>query len=65
MEEKKIEDLLLEFRKKSEDRYESREGQKTLPKKVFGYFCTYFPVEIVHAAGLLPVRILGERERLN
>lgn len=54
-----IEDLLLEFRNKSADRYQIREGQKA-----FGYFCTYFPVEIIHAAGLLPVRILGERKRL-
>lgn len=27
--------------------------------KVLGYFCTYVPEEIVHAAGLLSVRILG------
>jgi len=59
-----IEKLLREFHKKSEDRYGNHEGHKALPKKAFGYFCTYFPVEIVHAAGLLPVRILGERKKL-
>ena len=26
---------------------------------VFGYFCTYFPEELGHAAGILPMRILG------
>jgi len=30
--------------------------------KVLGYFCTYLPEEIVYAAGVLPVRILGSRE---
>jgi benzoyl-CoA reductase/2-hydroxyglutaryl-CoA dehydratase subunit BcrC/BadD/HgdB len=28
-------------------------------KKIIGYFCTYTPVEILHAAGFLPVRIWG------
>ncbi|MFC1505228.1 2-hydroxyacyl-CoA dehydratase subunit D [Thermodesulfobacteriota bacterium] len=31
-----------------------RNGQKFL-----GYFCTYTPVEIVHAAGFTPIRLLG------
>ncbi len=30
--------------------------------KVLGYFCTYVPEEIVYAAGVLPVRILGSHE---
>jgi len=28
-------------------------------RKVFGWFCTYVPEEIIHAAGALPVRIIG------
>jgi bcr-type benzoyl-CoA reductase subunit C len=28
-------------------------------KKVFGWLCTYVPEEIIHAAGILPVRITG------
>lgn len=28
-------------------------------KKILGYFCTYTPVEMLHAAGFLPVRIMG------
>ena len=27
--------------------------------KVIGYFCTYTPVELIHAAGFIPVRIWG------
>ena len=28
-------------------------------KKIIGYFCTYTPVELIHAAGFIPVRITG------
>lgn len=28
-------------------------------KKILGYFCTYTPIELVHAAGFQPVRIMG------
>jgi benzoyl-CoA reductase/2-hydroxyglutaryl-CoA dehydratase subunit BcrC/BadD/HgdB len=28
-------------------------------KKVLGYFCTYTPIEVIHAAGFLPIRIMG------
>lgn len=31
-------------------------------KKVMGYFCTYVPEEIIYAADILPVRIMGSRE---
>jgi bcr-type benzoyl-CoA reductase subunit C len=27
--------------------------------KILGYFCTYTPIELIHAAGFIPVRILG------
>ena len=33
--------------------------------KVFGYFCTYMPEEVLYAAGVLPVRILGSHEPQN
>ncbi len=28
-------------------------------RKIIGYFCTYTPVEIIHACGFIPVRIWG------
>jgi benzoyl-CoA reductase/2-hydroxyglutaryl-CoA dehydratase subunit BcrC/BadD/HgdB len=34
-------------------------------RKVIGYFCTYTPVEVIHAAGFLPVRILGGDGRID
>jgi bzd-type benzoyl-CoA reductase N subunit len=48
-----------------------REVNQTFPKtaqildhkskgnKVFGWLCTYVPEEIIHAAGVLPIRIIG------
>ncbi|MFH1033504.1 MAG: benzoyl-CoA reductase, bzd-type, subunit N [Pseudomonadota bacterium] len=33
--------------------------------KVMGYFCTYVPEEILYAADVLPVRILGSHEPQN
>jgi len=32
---------------------------KNSGKKIFGWLCTYVPEEIIHAAGILPVRIVG------
>ena len=32
----------------------------TQEKEVFGWVCTYVPEEIIHAAGLLPIRVTGE-----
>ena len=34
-------------------------------RKVIGYFCTYTPVEVIHAAGFLPVRILGGEGQID
>jgi benzoyl-CoA reductase/2-hydroxyglutaryl-CoA dehydratase subunit BcrC/BadD/HgdB len=28
-------------------------------RKILGYFCTYTPVELIHAAGFMPVRVMG------
>ncbi|HPJ94321.1 MAG TPA: 2-hydroxyacyl-CoA dehydratase family protein [Deltaproteobacteria bacterium] len=38
------------------ERLEKLSGQG---KKIIGYFCTYTPIELIHAAGFLPVRIMG------
>jgi bcr-type benzoyl-CoA reductase subunit C len=38
----------------------SREG-----KELIGYFCTYTPIEVIHAAGFIPTRIMGEVDRIE
>ena len=40
----------------------SRHAEK---QKVFGWFCTYTPIELIHAAGFLPVRIHGGMIRIE
>ena len=40
----------------------AQDWQKRTGGKVMGYFCTYVPEEILYAAGVLPVRILGSHE---
>ena len=60
-----MEDILLRFREICEKRYELPKQLKLEShKKVFGYFCTYFPAELIHAAGMLPIRILGDKRNI-
>ncbi|MCK4720291.1 benzoyl-CoA reductase, bzd-type, subunit N [bacterium] len=40
----------------------AKDWQQRTGRKVLGYFCTYVPEEILYAAGVLPVRILGSHE---
>jgi benzoyl-CoA reductase subunit C len=40
----------------------ARAWKKRTGGKVLGYFCTYVPEEILYAADVLPVRILGSHE---
>ncbi len=40
----------------------AKEWKERTSGKVIGYFCTYMPEEIIYAAGILPVRILGSHE---
>jgi bcr-type benzoyl-CoA reductase subunit C len=65
MEDRYLEELTSQFREAAQNRYSIAEKLSTSQKKkIFGYFCTYFPVEIAHASGMLPFRILGDRKRL-
>ena len=40
----------------------AKEWKERTGGRVMGYFCTYAPEEIIRAAGILPVRILGSHE---
>ena len=43
----------------------ARQWKENTGGRVFGYFCTYFPEELLHAAGMLPIRILGVKENVS
>jgi len=59
-----MQDILFRFRQICENRYELPKQLKSeSQKRVFGYFCTYFPAELVHAAGMLPLRIMGDKRK--
>jgi len=56
-------DIFKKFRNWEENRHEyAKEWKKRTGGKVMGFFCTYAPEELMHAAGILPVRILGSHE---
>jgi benzoyl-CoA reductase subunit C len=56
-------ETLKQFKKIFETHHDyAREWKKKTGGKVFGYMCTYVPEEILYAAGILPVRILGSHE---
>ena len=47
------------FKDLIENRHSSLRRLKEQGKRIIGYFCSYCPEEIVYAAGMMPVRILG------
>src|SRR5512136_2472829 len=38
---------------------------KSQGKKVLGWLCIYVPEELIHAAGMLPVRIVADTQELS
>ena len=42
-----------------------RNWKKRTGKKILGYFCINTPEEMIQAAGLLPVRLLGSKESIS
>lgn len=49
--------LISNFRELYQNRNDFLRSWKKQGKKVFGYFCTYTPEEMIYAAGILPFRI--------
>jgi benzoyl-CoA reductase subunit C len=58
-----IEEIFQKFRDWIDNRHEyAKEWKERTNKKIVGYLCTYVPEEILYAANILPVRILGSHE---
>ena len=58
-----LEPLFEPFRSSISRRHDyARAWKEKTGRKVIGSFCTYIPEEIIYAAGMLPVRIIGESE---
>ncbi|UCC64948.1 MAG: benzoyl-CoA reductase, bzd-type, subunit N [Anaerolineae bacterium] len=59
-------DMFGQFQDWFENRHEyAQEWKVRTGGKVLGYFCTYVPEEILIAADVLPVRIMGSHEPLD
>ncbi len=55
--------MMEQFKQWYENRHDyAQEWKKKTGGKVLGYFCTYVPEEILYAADILPVRIMGSHE---
>lgn len=58
-----IDEIFAQFREWIDNRHEYAKAWKERKgNKVIGYFCTYVPEEILYAADILPVRVLGSHE---
>jgi benzoyl-CoA reductase subunit C len=58
-----IEEIFDTFRNWIDNRHEyAKAWKEKTGNRVVGYFCTYVPEEILYAADILPVRILGSHE---
>lgn len=55
------EDQVKEFREIFENRYTLLKERKEKGQRIIGWMCTYVPEEIIHAAGILPIRIMGNK----
>jgi benzoyl-CoA reductase subunit C len=61
--EKEGVEMIEKFKELYDSRHEyAKEWKAKTGGKVMGYFCTYVPEEILYAADILPVRILGSHE---
>ena len=55
--------MITKFRDWNANRHSyAKEWKEKTGGKVLGYFCTYVPEEILYAANILPIRILGGHE---
>jgi benzoyl-CoA reductase subunit C len=57
---------LIKIRTVANDPYAYARGMKQNKKKpIVGYFCSYAPEELIHAAGAIPFRIFGTRQNIS
>lgn len=46
-------------------RHDVARRYKEQGRKIVGYFCDYTPEEVIHAAGMIPVRITGTKDQID
>ena len=58
-------DVLRQFHEISDNPGTYASALKNQGKKIIGYFCSYTPEEIIHAAGLHPMRLFGTKDDIH
>lgn len=58
-------DILREFHEISDNPGAYASALKGQGKKIIGFFCSYTPEVIIHAAGLHPMRLFGSKEDIH
>ncbi|MHB8781284.1 MAG: 2-hydroxyacyl-CoA dehydratase subunit D [Candidatus Geothermincolia bacterium] len=58
-------DILSDFMGLWHDPYPALAARAAAGERLIGYFCSYAPEELIHAAGLTPVRIVGQERNLS
>jgi len=57
--------MFSKFEEVVSQRHDIASGYKERGRKIVGYFCDYTPEEVIHAAGMIPVRITGTKEQID
>lgn len=57
--------MIERFRELVEERHQNGRRMGEQGEKVVGYLCSYCPEEILHAAGLVPLRVFGAPEPIT
>ncbi len=60
-----VSDLVLPFYEIVRNRDNELAALAFAGNRLIGYFCTYTPVELIHASGFVPVRIMGDVDTID
>lgn len=55
-------EMLEEFQKAFDNRHQKARELKEKGRRIMGWMCSYVPVELIHAAGFTPLRVIGGKE---
>jgi len=64
-EESAIDSMFSKFEQVVSQRHDVAQRYKEQGRKIIGYFCDYTPEEVIHAAGMIPVRITGTKDQID
>jgi benzoyl-CoA reductase subunit C len=56
--------MLSKFEEVVSQRHDIARGYKERGGRLVGYFCDYTPEEVIHAAGMIPIRITGTKDQI-